>query len=77
MTEHLTEPITVARKYLPKELNKELSDLFDEFVTNPNNVQNERDLKEVLYQMSINYPVFVYDPFNRLYEQLKYSPPQV
>ena len=52
MTEHLTEPITVARKYLPIELNKELSDLFDEFVSNPDNTQNETDLKKTLYQMS-------------------------
>ena len=77
MHDHLDRPIRTARKYLSKKVNKEISDLFDEFVTHPDNARNEIDLLRTMYQMTKKYPEFIYSPFYKLYQQLRDSSPQV
>ena len=68
---HLTEPIREARKRLTIIENKELSDIFNEFVAHPNNTKNEVNLCSYLTTLSKKYPEFVYKPFFQLYAQFR------
>ena len=58
----------IARKYLDPELNRELTDLVDGYVTDES---VEPELKLALRTIAERYPAFVYEPLIGLYLQIK------